>query len=129
MDQLSFTERLVNKLNAEEQLVWDILQDHQGKERAITNRDLAAEAGMHERVVRTVLKTLTEEHRKPIGSLPGLGVFVIASRSELEEVVQFYQQHSLSLLHRMAVLKKSNARGICNQLEFKLRELLEQPVE
>lgn len=129
MNQLSFTERLTHRLSAEEQLLWDVLQEHRGKDLAITNRELALQTGIQERVVRIALKALTEDHGKPIGSLPGLGVFVIDSRSELDEVLNFYKGHSLSLLRRMCVLKGSNARHICGQLELELRELLEQSAE
>ena len=66
------------------------------------------------------MKSLVEEHRKTIGSLPGTGVFVIASPIELKQVLDFYRSHAVSLLKRMCVLGHHNSEYLCGQIGLEL---------
>lgn len=124
--QASFLTQLLERLEPEEALVWEVLQEHRGKENAITNHDLAEQTCLPEREVRNLLKALTEDHRKSIGSLPGLGVFIITNQEERREVLEFYRGHSLSLLRRMAILSGYNTAYILGQMELDLKHFTEE---
>ena len=127
--QASFFYQLLEHLSNEEALIWEGLQEHRGKENAITHHKIAEQVGLNERLVRDRIKALTEEHRKPIGSLSGRGVFIITSLEERQEVLDFYRHHSLSLLRRMAILSGYNTGFLLGQLEIDLQKLLEAPTK
>lgn len=126
MTQATFIARLNEGLTEEESLVWDVVQSYRGKDQAVTNELLARLAGVPERRLRSAIKALVEQHRKPIGSLPGLGVFLVETREEREEVMAFYRSHALSLLHRMCILGQYSTRHMLGQIEIDLRKLEDQ---
>lgn len=121
--QASFMTQLLEHLSTEEALVWDVLQDYRGQANAITNQRLAAATGLPERRLRDVIKTLVEDYHKSIGSLPGIGVFLITNLEERQAVVDFYRGHALSLLKRMAILSHFSTAHLLEQLELDLRHL------
>lgn len=127
--QASFLTQLLEHLTNEEALIWEVLQEHRGKENAITHDQIAEQTCLDKRLVRDRIKALTEEHRKPIGSLSGKGVFLITSLEERQEVLDFYRGHSLSLLRRMAILSGYNTQYLLGQLEIDLTRLLAAPAE
>lgn len=127
--QASFLTQLLERLTNEEAAIWEVLQEHRGEENAITHDQLAEQTCLDKRLVRDRVKSLTEEHRKPIGSLSGKGVFIITSLEERQKVLDFYRGHSLSLLRRMCILSGYNTRFLLGQIEMDLQKLLEAPTE
>ncbi len=127
--QGSFFYQLLERLTNEEAAIWEVLQEHRGKENAITHDQIAEQTCLDKRLVRDRIKVLTEEHRKPIGSLSGRGVFIITSMEEREEVLAFYRGHSLSLLRRMAILSGYNTQFLLGQIGMDLEKLLAAPTE
>ena len=126
MNQRTFMTQLREQLSAEEARVWDVLQEHRGKGQAITNAEIARQAEVPERLARWCLKSLTEAHRKPIGSLPGRGVFIVADLDERQEVIRFYKNHALSLLKRMCILERYNTEALLGQIKLNLDELAQE---
>lgn len=127
--QGTFFYQLLERLTNEETLIWEALQEHRGKENAITHEKLAEQVCLDKRLERDRVKALTEEHRKPIGTLPGIGVFLITNMEERQEVLDFYRGHALSLLRRMAILSGYNTQFLLGQLEIDLQKLLEAPTK
>ena len=126
MTQATFIARLNEQLSEEECLVWDVVQGYRGKDQAVTNDELARLSGVPQRRLRAVIKALVEEHRKPIGSLPGLGVFIVQTMQERTEVMDFYKGHALSLLRRMAILGHYSTDHLLGQIKIDLRALENQ---
>ncbi len=123
MSQLTLTTQLLERLSPDEARVWDVLQEYRGKASAITNRQIAKEAQLPVREVRWCIKTLTEDHHKSIGSLPGLGVFLITSIEERQEVLDFYRHHALSLLRRMCQLSLYGTADLMGQVRMELSQI------
>ncbi|MBU2051365.1 MAG: hypothetical protein KKH61_20650 [Gammaproteobacteria bacterium] len=111
------------EMSPEERKVWSALQNHRGRQDAITGDDLALATGLTWRKGRDIMKTLVEVYRKRIGGVPGSppGYFLIESPEELEDVCRRYRGQALSLLRREAILRRMSLEELCGQLTMKAR--------
>lgn len=122
--QESLIPALFPEMSPEEQRVWNYLKFRQGRERAITGRELEMYTGIDWRTCRDIIKTLVEAYGKRIGSVPGSppGYFVIATAGELEDVCSRYRGQALSLLRREAILRRMSVRELLGQMELQAME-------
>lgn len=97
--------------------VWEILQKHKGKAHAITQTDLAAQAGVRPRCAREIVKRLIEEDHRVICSNynVGGGYFIPESDAEIKESREVLRAHALSILKRYKAMD-----GDINQLQMEL---------
>lgn len=89
-------------LAEDEARVLAALKLRRGRERAIVSRELAAEAGVDPRRLRTILRHLVLHHLVPVGSATGTpaGYYVIASDEERRWVRDSLFRRSLRTMER-----------------------------
>ena len=109
-------------LEPAERAVWNALQSHRGRSRAIRKSDLARATGMHERAMRSVLKSLVEKRGKRIGSTPThpSGYFIIETDDEAWECCERYHRHAISVLVREMKLRGIARHELIGQLDIEL---------
>lgn len=86
--------------------VWEILQSHKGKANAISQHDLAGQAGLSPRGAREIVKLLIEEERRLICSnYSGTGGYYLPETdAELEETRTILKAHARSIFRRCQAL-------------------------
>lgn len=101
-----------------ERAVWDVLKRHAGRANAVGRAELVERSGVPDRKLRDVIHALVVDHRKRIVSdYSGRGgYFVPADEREVEEHVRILKAHALSILHRMAVLKRTSVADVQREL-------------
>jgi len=89
-----------------ERQIFEILQQHQGKERAITVGDLQREVLASTRKIRAVIATLVTERRVPIASTvhPPYGFYLITSPEEAKECLAQYWSRVEEVARRAKIL-------------------------
>jgi hypothetical protein len=98
--------------------LWAILRTRQGRARAVSAAKLAHWTGLPERQVRAVLKDMIEAHQLPIASTPQrpAGYFLTTSEEEIEAVCRSLRGRALSILRRMACLRRTSLPALMQQL-------------
>lgn len=118
-------------LTEDELKVYEALHYHQGKDAAITIRELGYEAfpmrpfgalTVRDRIIRDVLKQLTEKHKIAIGAScqKPYGVFLLCTPDELLGYVANLTARATSMLRRAASLKKVSLPAFLGQLRVDL---------
>lgn len=107
-------------LAGDEARVLAALKLRRGRERAIVSRELAAEAGVDQRRLRTILRHLVLDHLVPIGSATGepAGYYVITSEDERQRVRDGLFGRALRVLQRARAFDRA---GIADRLVGQLR--------
>lgn len=99
--------------------VWALIQQRIGRGSAIRRRDLARATGITDRKLRDIIHDLVVVHKKAIISdYTHGGYYLPANEQEVAEHVRVLEAHALSILHRMATLKRRPVRDI--QMELPL---------
>jgi len=131
-----------------ESTILRFLEAHQGKEFAISRRDLVEKINsaavlqccgsavngntatqqhsntlIHEREIRRVIKHLVESHGQWIGSCTK-GYFMIQTDQELLGACKYYHGYALSLLHVEAKLRKMSLPALLGQLSLEFSSRL-----
>lgn len=111
-------------MNILEQHAWAVLVRRQGRGRAIGAAALAMEIGVSERVARHVVKVLIEAHGCPIASSPHppAGYYLASDLSDVAQVCDGLKRRALSILRRMAKLKRCSLLELTHQLRLELQE-------
>ena len=101
-----------------EQAVWTALRRHTGRDNAISRCELAEASGVPDRKLRDVIHALVVDHRKRIVSdYSGRGgYFVPAVQAEVDDHLRILEAHAKSILHRMAVLKRTSVSDVQRRL-------------
>jgi len=109
-----------------EEDLWAILRTRRGRARAVSAAKLAHWTGLTERQVRAVLKAMIETHHLPIASTPQhpAGFFIPTTEAEVEEACRSLRGRALSILRRMACLRRISLPQLWQQLalEFEREE-------
>jgi len=104
-------------MTGREQAVWDVLRYRHGRDAAISRRDLAEASGVPDRKLRDIIHALVVDHRKRIVSdYSGGGYYIPASQAEVEDHLRVLECHAKSILHRMAVLKRTSVSRVQRSL-------------
>lgn len=121
--QASLVEARFPDMSPEERSVWDALQAHRGRVRAVTGEGLCEATGLDWRACRKVLKALVEVYRKRVGSGPANppGYFLIEKAEELDDVCKRYRKQALSLLRREAILRRTSLEELLGQMQLEAR--------
>ena len=105
-----------------EQRLLDILQHHQGKDRAITVAELQRLVPVSTRKIRATIATLVTERRVPIASTvhPPYGFFLITTAEEAKECLAQYWSRVEEVAKRARILADvvHDQFGIETQLEW-----------
>lgn len=109
-------------MNILERHAWTTLMGHQGRAAALGAAALANELGIHERIARKVVKDLIEVHGCPIASSPHppAGYFVPESLDEIRETLESLKGRALSVLTRMARLRRVALPELLGQLQMEI---------
>ena len=120
--QESFFPALLPDLSPEERKVWEVLQQHSGRDSAVTKETICLATGLDERVFREAKKTLVEVYEYQIGSAPTRppGYFLITSAKELDDVCNRYHDQALSLLRTEAALRRIALHKLLGQMHLRL---------
>lgn len=113
-------------LGDDEARVLAALKLRRGRERAIVSRELAAEAGVDPRRLRTILRHLAIHHLVPVGSATGepAGYYVITSDDERTRVRDSLLCRALRILERSRAFDRSGmADRYVGQFRLQLVEL------
>ena len=115
--QFNFEDR---PLTDQELILWNFLQGHRGRARAVQADRLAEMLGMDERRLRLTIKHLVEDHPFLIGSstTPPYGFFIPENEEEINEVVRGLFSRLKSLALRISRLKKISVEQIFHQLRL-----------
>ena len=105
-----------------EHRILEILQEHQGKDKAITVAELQRIVMASTRKIRAVIATLVTAHRAPIASTvhPPYGFYLITSEAEARECLQQYWSRVREVSRRARILNEvvKERFGIDVQQEF-----------
>lgn len=103
-----------NRLDDVEVTILRILNNHKGRDQAISAPMLAANVGIKKRKLRAIINHLEIEHLIPIASAAGEGggYYLISSEKEGREFYETFKRRGLTGITRAArVLKKSPLEG------------------
>lgn len=94
----------------------------QGRAHAIGAADLARQSGLSNRVVRKVIKTLIEQYASPIASTPTppAGYYIPETLEEVLATTESLKSRALSILTRMARLRRVALPEVLHQLSLEL---------
>lgn len=105
-----------------ERRILELLQDHQGKDRAIRADDLQRMIVASSRKIRAVIAKLVTEHRVPIASTvhPPYGFFLITTTEEAKECLAQYWSRVEEVARRAKILADvvHEQFGVETQLEL-----------
>lgn len=104
-------------LTQEERLVLSLIEDHAGKENAVTGEIIAQLALVSYNRVREIVSHLVNDHGKLIGSC-GKGYYLIVDPDEVEEVYRSLRHRGLSILYRAGRIKKISVVEVFGQGEL-----------
>ena len=115
------------ELNNLEAQILRFLEAHQGRDFAISRKDLVEKINgeyiftpfeVSERKIRATIKHLTTQHGVAIGSGPK-GYFMAETAEEIEAVCKYYDGYGLSSLYVSSRLKKIEMRDYLGQLSMR----------
>ena len=121
--QESFLRARFPAMSPEERQVWEALQQHRGRDRAVTKEAICEATGLEERAFRAAKKALVEIYGKRIGSAPTRppGYFLVESAPELDDVCNRYHGQALSLLRTEAALRRVALWELLGQMHLRLK--------
>jgi len=104
----------------EHRRVLEVLEQHQGRENAISQHRLASAAGLSPRRVRRIIYELIVDLGQPICSAYGpagqAGYFFPSGHQEAAEAARALREHALAMLKRASVLER-------RRLDWQIRDL------
>lgn len=108
----------LEELSKDEETLLGALQH--GRNNAISMKLLAGEVEVNTRTLQQMIHHLIVDHKKAIGSSSKApaGYFLIASEEELRNAVSHLNNRAMSVLHRMAALKKCSLQDLLGQLNI-----------
>ena len=119
---------MTDTFNNLESTILRILEAHQGKDFAISRKELVDKINdpepqfpTNEREIRETIKHLVTQHGQRIGSC-SKGYFMIETDQELIEACKYYHGYALSLLYVEARLRNMNLAELLGQLSLELRQ-------
>jgi hypothetical protein len=117
----------MENLNPLETTVLRLLEDHRGKDGAVSRLDLVKRVNaiypfspIGERRVRQTIKHLREQHGAWIGSR-GRGYFMAQTNDEVQSIYGYYRGRALSELVSAAKILKKSLPELLGQLSFEFR--------
>jgi hypothetical protein len=99
--------------------VWEVLQQHLGRESGIRCRDLARQVEATPRQVRQAVVELRLGD-VPVCGHPTTGYFIAANKAELDETCAFLRERSMTSLKQEAALKRIPAAELAGQMQMEL---------
>jgi len=104
----------ISTLTVDEWAVWNIVQWHSGRARAICVKKIASHVFLNERYIRSIIKSLIENHHKPIGSSPGNppGYYLITDRYELRETRTSLFNRAISIMRRIRAYDPERSESV-----------------
>jgi len=120
---------LKERFSREERIVFDEIDNHQGRESAISvpiltrcvqirlNGDYISEVK-----VRKIVRALIVKHGMPIGSATRFpsGYYIITDAEELKEVVRSLRSRGLNILKRASKIESAGRRNFTGQLRLEV---------
>jgi predicted DNA-binding transcriptional regulator YafY len=99
--------------------VWEVLQQHKGRETGIRCRDLAEAVDAGPREIRDAV---TELRRAgvPVCGHPKAGYFIAATKAELDETCGFLHGRAMTSLEIEAALKRTHVAELLGQMKLGL---------
>jgi len=106
----------------EEAALLTLITAHHGRAHAISATTLTLQSGLSNRVVRRVIKTLIEEYASPIASTPTppAGYYIPETLEEILATTESLKSRALSILTRMARLRRVALPEVLHQLSLEL---------
>lgn len=113
----------------EEQLVFNEIGNHQGRDFAISVPVLTERVNIRlssyslsEIQIRKIVRALIVQHGIPIGSAthPPAGYYIITDSEEIRDVVKSLRQRGLKILKRASKLESCGIRNFTGQMELEL---------
>lgn len=95
----------------------NLLSQHQGRERGISASDLARQAGIHERMLRTLISKLREDGTA-ICARPETGYFLAVTPEELRESCKFLHDRAMHSLLRASRMQNISLPDLLGQLKL-----------
>ena len=107
------------KLTHEEETILATLRHGRGN--ALSMKFVAESAGLNSRSLQAIIHHLIVHHGKAIGSTSKApaGYYLIETEAELAEATKHLESRALSVLHRMASLKKVGFAELLKQMSLK----------
>jgi hypothetical protein len=107
------------ELTKEEQMVWEIVSQHKGKENAILGSVIAQIIGIEYDRVREIISHLIRKHDCLIASY-SRGYYIPVTAEEIAEATKSLRHRGISILLRAAKLQKISLEEVFHQgrLEF-----------
>lgn len=96
----------------------NVLAEHQGRERGIGARDLAAKLGVPPRRLRTLISQARDEDGIAICGHPSTGYFMAATPEELNQSCAFLEHRALHSLRLLSRMKKVSLPDLLGQLRL-----------
>lgn len=109
-------------MSPDEIQIWMHIVARQGRAAAISAAELAARTGLSDRAVRKMIKALIEQHNAPIASSPHApaGYYIPESLSEIIEATDSLKGRALSILTRLARLRRVALPEVLGQLQMEI---------
>jgi hypothetical protein len=109
-------------LTPDEGAVLTVLLRHRGRGRAVGSEIVAGMAGLPERLVRSIVVALIEQHHFPIGSAvkQPMGYFLIETDEELAESLSQLVHRITALARRVAALKHTATPVVLRQMALEM---------
>ena len=123
---LDFSQEPKN-LNAEQQLVWDIIKQRPGRDNALSAREIESMAGLPDdakgrwRHVRRIIRELVINHYLNIGSCPS-GFFMVSTEEEMDNCYRSLRSLGLKILQRASRIKKVSLHKFLGQLSMEIEQ-------
>jgi hypothetical protein len=107
------------ELTKEERMVWEIIQNHKGKENAVLGYLISSMTGIKYDEVRQIISHLVNEHHCLIASC-SRGYYIPVTPEEIEHATKSLRHRGIMILMRAARLQKTSLEAVFNQgrLEF-----------
>lgn len=95
----------------------DILE---GRQQAKPMPYLAERVGISTRSLQTIINHLIVDHKKPIGSTSKkpAGYYIVSNDEDLDEALKNLRHRAMSILHRMAALRRVSLNELLGQLRL-----------
>jgi len=102
-----------------QETIYRALSAHQGKQNAISKRDLVKITHLPERQLREIIASLILIFHVPVGSSysgKNGGYYIIRTADEAQEVYELLKHHAISILKHAAVVKRVSFHQLINLL-------------
>lgn len=109
------------ELTQEESMILTLLEDHRGRENAITGSIIARCAGIPYDRVREIISHLVTTHNYLLGSY-SRGYYMIVDSQEVDETCRSLRHRAISILYRAARIKKQSVEEIFHQARIEFKE-------